>query len=484
MAITRREPGASLIVLWLGLGLGAGWHSAFAQTTLQSQVQSEPGEAKPTTQIQPMLDATLTATNNAQIGTTKSDIPRKDVLLRTTVGADLNIKGANSHVDGKWSLTSIKYARHSQSASVLPSGNVKLHSDLYRKELGVDAAMSSTQTSNTVGIPYDPNTPVNTTTNTRRSISPFFYRQFDSESSLWVSLQESWRRQVSNNAAVPFDQKGTEYEHKIRWERRPARLGYELEGSSSKTLYFVTASSTSLKRKRATISPLYALIPELVVGPVIGSESDDSEGHTSSGVIHGAQLRWRPNEHTQLLSKFTDGPLGKEWMLDASRKTAWTTLGLRSSRDASPDPNAITPNSSTILGAVSSESTSGRMQFTGRRDSFNVSAGLNRSTPIKDSTGLRTKTYFFETEATHKLTPFTNLRGSLRWTRGVTFNLAGPQPARDFAAQVQIDTKLAPDTTAKMGLRRQLTHSPDTTHNPAIRNGAESAAFVGLGYRF
>lgn len=501
MATTHRDSGASLI---LTLGLLAACLPAHAQKqtptqtqtpkpaqtqapALQEAAQPEPAPEQ-TTQFQPMVDVMLTATNNGYIGTTSSDTPKKDLILKTTVGANVNIKGANTQVLGNWRFTSNKYFKDTQPNEIIPSGRLDLHSDLYRKEAGVDAFASSVQRPQTVGGTVNPSSTGNTTTDTRFGLSPFFVRQFDSDSSLLARLSHTWIRSTKNGGNLP-DENGTDDAHLLRWERRPTRLGYEVEATFNKAPKFSDTepgSPSYQTRKKITVSPLYALSSELVVGPIAGRDLNHFKSDSFNGFIRGAQLRWHPSDHTQFSSKVIHSVFGKEWMLEASSKTPWTVFSITSSREANAQANTstYTPLMPNDLGAVSNESTAGRMQFIGRRDNFSLNAGLNRTTPLKPGSGLRTKAYFFETEAIHKLTPLSNLAGSLRWTRGWTFAAEGPQLTRDFTARLEVNTKLAKDTTARMGLRRQLTHTTTTVAPPPIRSGAESAAYVGFGYSF
>ncbi len=502
MATTHREPGARL-VLTLGL-LAACWpvhaqsqapQQALRQGPSAAQATPEGPAPEPTTQIQPMVDVMLTATNNGYIGTTSSDTPKKDLILNTTVGANINIKGADSQLQGNWRFTSYKYARSTQPSDTLPAGRLDLHSDLYRKEVGIDASVSSEQRPRTVGNPVNANGAGNATTDSRLSLSPFLFRQFDGDSSLLARLGHTWTRSSKNDGNQP-DENGVEDAHLIRWERRPARLGYEVEGSFTKTPKFLDPQSgipDYQTRKKVTLSPLYALTPEVVAGPLLGRDANRFQDKSRNGVIRGAQMRWHPNDRTVLNSQLTHSVFGKEWKLDVSYKTASTVFTLISRREANAQVNRPSttlplsqsaPITPTDLGLVATEDTTGRAQFVGHRDDVSLSAGLNRTTPLEAGIGLRTKTYFFEAAAGHKLTPLSKLSGSLRWTRGSTFADTGPQLNRDFTAKLEVSTKLARDTTARMGLRRQLTHTANIATPPPIRSGAESAAYVGLGYSF
>lgn len=499
MATTHRDSGASLI---LTLGLLAACLPAHAQKqtptqtqtpkpaqtqapALQEAAQPEPAPEQ-TTQFQPMVDVMLTVTNNAN-GTSTTAPPRKDTILSTSAGANFKVKGANSHAEGQWRFTSVKYARDSQPSRILPSGLVDLHTDLYRKEAGFDASLSADQVSSTVGTSADANNTANTTTNTRLSLSPFYVRQFDDEASLLARLRRTWIHSASNGSSN-VDDRGMEDNHQVRWERRPVRLGYALEATYSKSPIFAPTGSglpdSALTRKAATASLLYAITPEFALGPILGRESSQLEGQSLSGTIRGGQIRWKPNERTQLNATLKHSVFGREWELDASRKTPWTTFGITSRRSA----EATAPASATALqlGAVTRETTAGRTMFTGRRDSLSVSAGLTRTTPIERLTPVnvtgssiqRTKEYFFDTEVIHKLTPQSNLTGGLRWSRGLTMTTDTLTLSRDFTARIGLSTKLMSDTTATAGIKRQLTHNPSTS------TSSESAVFVGLGHRF
>jgi len=481
MATMHRDTGASLV---LTIGLLHCCLPAYAQMPPPEPAQQG---AAPTAQIQPMVDLMVTATTNAN-GATTGGQPKKDVILSASAGVAVNAKGANTHAEGQWRFTSVKYTHGSQPSQLLPSGQLDLHTDLYRKEAGLDASASADQVASSVGTAPGANNTADTTTNTRLSLSPFYTRQFDNESSLLARARRTWIHSVSNGASN-VENNGAEDNHLLRWERRPVRLGYALEASYSKSPIFAptgaSSPNSSLTRKTVSASLLYALTPEFALGPILGRESSQSQGQSFTGAIRGGQLRWQPNERTQLKATLKHSVFGKEWELDASRKTPWTTFGIYSRRSAeatTPQQSVAIPSSTANnFGAVTRDTTSGRMMFAGRRDSLNVSAGLTRTTPLAQNTVTltpRTKEYFFDTEVLHRLTPQSNLSGGLRWTRGLTSATDAVTLSRDFTARIGLSTKLMTDTTATMGIKRQL------THNPSINTSSESAVFVGLGHRF
>ncbi len=457
-------------------------------------------QTAPAVQVQPTLDLMVSATNNAN-GLTATAPARRDVIVSTGAGLIVNAQGANARAEGQFRLTSVKYMRDTQPSQVVPSGQINLHTDLYRKEVGVDSSVSAEQLALTPGTQPDATNTANTITSTRFRLSPFYTRQFDNDVSLRARLNRTWIRSESDSqVANTNNNHGTEDKHEVRLERRPARLGYALDASYSRSPVFSAAGSqndTSLTRRIASASLLYVLTPEVVAGVTLGRESSNLDGVSYSGTVRGVELRWRPNERTQLKSVFKRSVFGSEWDVDASRKTPWTTFGLNARRSAeaqTPQSTAASSNlgvspapvSANVQGAVLRDAMLARMSFVGRRDTVNLSAGLGRSSPLNDFTGLQSKTKerFFDTELIHRLTPVSNLAGGLRWTRGKTIAANGglTVPSRDFSARLGVDTRLTLNTTATMGFRRQITRNATTT--VTATSNASSVVYVGLNHRF
>lgn len=514
MATTHRKSAVSLACLLLAGGCAL---PARAQTPTQ------------TTRIQPTLDLQVLATDNANAATNG---PRQsDVVTSVTAGVNVKAKGANSTLEGQYRLNAVNYERGTQPDRILPSGSLNLHTDVARQGVGLDANVNSEQVQANFNAATSSSTPntSNTYTNTRYGLSPFVSRALDSDTRVEARLARNWLKSSQNSTALAARPNSYADDHRLLLTRRPTRVGYELD-ADYQTTHVSGQSDPSLAQKTGKASLLYALLPELEVGAIVGRESTQVLTRQLNDTVRGVRFQWQPSERTLLKTRLEDRFFGKAWQVEATHRSPWLALGFNSSRQ----PETYTSSLGTLqagtslqslydamlttritnpverknavndlissrnlpttvgatrdaydLGAVLRETTTGRLALMGRRDVLTLAAGLSRSHPLLiDSTVSllpppRTKEYFFDTQLNHRLTPLSTISGGLRWSRALnTPDGQAPILSRDFSWRATFNTALSSDATASMGLKHQISHTPSTSTTD------ESSMFVGLGYRF
>ncbi|MGC4060616.1 MAG: TIGR03016 family PEP-CTERM system-associated outer membrane protein [Aquabacterium sp.] len=494
-------------------------------------------QSQPNTRFQAQVDvqAYATQSTNPPAGTTKD----KDLILTATPSFKVYAKGANTQIDGQWQWSAINYVRNSQPDRILPSGALNLHSLAGRSGFGLDASVAAQQVKSTsLGRQSDTPTTLDSYTDTNYRLSPFFDKELDSLTRASLRLDRSLLHssQVDTNLVARPDSHVRN--DAIKLDRQPTPLGYGLEWHQQETKVS-GQQDPSLDETLGRATARYAPTPEVSMGLSLGRGRDRIGAQSLNETTHGVQGQWRPTERSLLKGEVEDRYFGRSWKAEASHRTPWIALGLNAERDSSTyaqtignlnrgggtlsglydallttritDPVArrqavddmmarrnLSSQVSTSgdvydVAAQLRTSTSGRMALMGRRDIVTFAAGLTRTAPLMSDTSAataltstpRTKEYFFDAQLNHQLTLRSSVATGLRWTRAsstpadsAAATANGTMLSRDFTWRASFNTTLSPETTATMGVKRQLTHNPSTTSND------ESAMFVGLGHRF
>jgi uncharacterized protein (PEP-CTERM system associated) len=521
MATTRPEaaPFAALIAASLTLGLSGGVHTcAIAET-----------------RIQPAVDAELVHTSNGNLNSTGP--ARSDTVLSATAGLNVSLISANSSLTGQWGYRALHSAQGLQKDSVVPNGQLNLHTDVMHQGIGLDASVSATQVQSSFAASND-STPSSQGryTNTEWRVGPFIERSLDEYTSLRMRLTRGLQQSSQTDQTLVSRPSAHLRNDSLSISRRPTPLGYTLSRTWESTT--VAGQDDPVLRKDATKGSLrYALSPELDLGLVAGLER--TRAFPSSFLDHprGWLLDWRPSQRTQVSTDVEQRFFGRSWVISVSHRTPWMAMGLNAERvpstslfttgsvgaggstrdlfdamlttripDAQERSKAVDELLSSrniptqlsgardfySLTAQLRQAVSGRVAFMGRRDTWLNQAGLIKSRPLGDrgtqiiSTPVDdrlARQYFVDSQLTHQLTPQSSLTGGLRWSRAREL-IAGNEPivSREFSWRLAMNTTLASSTTATVGMRRVLRHSTNNTTGNA--NAEEAALFMGLGHRF
>lgn len=545
MAITPRDR-APLNNLTAGI-LASGLVMAHA-------IQAEPLDIRPT------LSVTSSAVKQVNIQGTPSqshpDAPDRTIVTVISPGLQVTAHGAHMLIDGLIQLDSYNYVRDTQDDQIVPNGHLVAKLISQETGLGIESSWNARQVpkqfiANTGGTPN----PNNDYTQTEWRIAPYLNKQLGSDTYAKAKLErrliESRQHDETSppaseitgaSASLPKSKVTTA---SASIEQRAIPFGYELSLRRQKTdtQQFVKNTTAEHENELSQVytetthsaKGLYALLPDLDIGLLIGHEAYDlrlpNELHSSapvnpnsfySGRIYGWSVDWRPQERTSFAAQVEHHPSGQgsqflpmTWQVDASQRMSWLVFGMTFSRHAAPptpsDPAkylndagsipAVLPAShaskvSYSLAAQLRKESSGRIAFVGRRDTIIFAAGRIDTTPLTQEqsflpTASTTRDYFFSGDWSHQLAPNWQVVNGLKWTRShltLQAKTSGSSYVfgRDFFWRGALITDLSPSAAASFGFRRKIGHtntiSVDGSKSPD--EGVETAAFVGLDYKF
>lgn len=483
------------------------------------------------THIQPTLNTDLVLTSNGNLAV--SGPAQSDVVMAVTPGLTFFSKGASSEFSGQWQFTAIHSMQGLQQDRVVPKGEIKLHTDVLNKGIGLDASLASSQVQSSInnGASDTPST-TGRYTNTVYRLSPFFQKDLDDNTAVNLRLNRALQQtsQLDTNLLPRPDARLSD--DTISLVRKPTPLGYSLTRNWQDTR--ASGLSESVLRRDTTRGTVrYALTHELEVGLIAGYEHTRSDPTTYRDHLRGWLLNWRPTDRTTLQTSVEKRFFGQGWRLDLRHRTPWFAMGLNAERtpgttlfslggvgangatrdlfdamlltripDAQEREQAVTSllNSRNIPSQLGSardfynltaqlrQAVSGRIAFMGRRDTLLLQSGYIKTVPLDQYNvasaltllgNSQTRQYYAESQLTHQLTPQSSLTGGLRWSRASERAIgAGTILSRDFSWRLALNTSLTRDATATLGLRRVLRHAPSTS------SAEETALFLGLGYRF
>jgi uncharacterized protein (PEP-CTERM system associated) len=525
MATMRRD--TAPLLPWLCYAL------ALSPTALLAQTVQPLGD-----RIQPTLDIGVTATSNAGINP-ETNKPRKDMVVSAAPGVLVSMKGANSSLEGQWSLNAVNYVHGSQPDRILPTGSMSFHTELAQQGLGLDASALADQVkAQFTQAQTDTPSTADTYTNTRIKLSPFLRKSFSENTSLQARLERVQIHSSQNSSTLANRPDALTSNDTVSLSSKPVPMGYELSWRNEATKESGQPDPT-LSTQALRGSLLYALSPELSFGVIAGRESQRISAQTFNDSIRGVQVRWRPGERSSLSAELEKHFFGTSWDLALTHRSPWLAMSLSSQRNVATsatslgtiggggsvrdnldqmlttritDPNERSKAVNDLmlrrnlpaklgtardlydLSAQLRQATTARITFMGRRDVALIAVGMTKSQPLTTGTGdtstllspsSRTGEYFVDTQLNHQLTNVSTMSLGLHWSRvrsdappGAGLATIPSGVSRDFSMRAALNTQLAQQTTATCGVRHQLSHNSSTT------SSSEDTVFVGLGYRF
>lgn len=497
-----RESGKRLTML---LGMMAGMVStAWSQLT------------PPSTWIQPTLNVQALATSNAELAKGSNQTGKKELVLSVTPGIGFQIKGAQSELLGHFQLEALRYVRATQSDRILPSGDARLKLEAVKDAVGFEASLTAAQVrADVTAQQAGQGNTANSYTDTTLHVAPYLRSRFDASTQAEVRLDRGLLK-TTQNATTLTNPNGNEARRDAamsddvaRVSRTPSPVGYQLEWRHRSERYQGDADPALEQREgRATV--LLAPDPDVTLGLTFLHATDELKQRAFNDNALGYQIQWRPTERSQFQASTEERTYGRNWLVDLQHRWRSVTVGLNAERTATTyareagrpavGVQPLTPPSAPTgagtatdglqpfdTGAQLRQAIQGRMIVMGRRNQLNVAAGLVKSSPLiigsdgdLEAGPLRSRETYVDTQLTHQLTPDNSLTGGLRWgrVRALQAQTGEAVVSRDFVMRAAFNTKLTPNTTATMGLKRQI------THNTPITSANETAGYVGLGHRF
>lgn len=479
--------------------------------------------------VQPSIDTLVSAVHQTNVPNTSSfGGETHEWVTQISPGLKVNARGANSLILGDVKLDIYNYSKNTRPNQAVPTGTLRGQTQSHDTGLGLEAAWSARQEPDQFSGNSDSGLVQKGYSTTEWRIAPFFEKKLSESTQAKARVDQSWvhSTQIGTGTLQRPDSRVLSATASLGTLAKP--LGYEL-GLTHQTTHVEGQSDPVLTQSLARFKGIYALSPELEGGFIIGRESDKVLLDAFNDRVYGWHLQWRPQERTQLNLQSEHRFFGQSWQVDARHRMPWLALSSTFSRVATTYASSLgtVTQSSTMrdlfdamlttqipdkadrskavddlitqkklstslngirdiynLTAQLRQEASGRLVVMGRRNTLAFSAGRIDATPLTDSlatlaTASSIREYFFYSELNHQLTPTSRLIGGLRWNR--LHNSTVGQPSlftRSFSWSTALSTDLSRQTSATVGLRRQISHSTATGASD------ENAAFAGLGYRF
>ncbi len=296
-----------------GNGRTCGWllATAMVPTVAQAQIWT----------TQATVQATLTATNNAELTASGSD--RKDLI--TTVQPTFSIAGESPalRLNARIGADLVNYARHSQPNRVAPVIRADLNATLAERLFFLDSSVDVHQAE---VDPYSSRAENNTTSNRRTSstyrISPYLNYEFSPQTSVLARHEEAISR--SDSELLTNQRFSTS---QLRAEYKSAPFGGYVTVLKDETRFTDrTESNWSLESFKVSGDVLIG--GELALGPSVGAERSKFLLEDQSDTVYGAHVRWNPGERTQLLAEVERRFFGTGWDLSLRHRTPFMTFAL------------------------------------------------------------------------------------------------------------------------------------------------------------
>lgn len=474
-----------------------------------------------TTAVQPSVAVTATAQRQENIPGTPSNGGRSSELVTLVSPAlTLESKGAQLSVNGLVALDVLYYGRQTQANQTTPRGGVDAVWFERDWGLGLEAGWSARQVpAQFIANSSATSNPANEYTTSEWKLAPYLHKALSPTTELTAKVGKTLIQSSQPSATLAERPDTTVNTATIVLNERPTPLGYELSLKREQTLLSGQSESV-LNQRTGWFKATYAPAAEIELGALVGREATDVALESYNDSIVGWSVEIRPQARSSLRAQVESRFFGKAWDIQANHRTTWFTAnadfkrypstyatsggstsedGLRqrvgetANDQATKDQilqsflnklgnNALSGNAKELYSITAQlrQEASGRMTFLGRRNSVSIAAGRTDSRPLTAvNSASTTRDYFFVTDWLHQMAPTLRLSGQLRWTRSHLTPTNQPYVfGREFSWQTALIKQLSPSASGTCGLRRKIVHSTN------FGDGADSAAFAGLDYKF
>lgn len=498
------------------------WIGPLAVWAATSLPSPNAGAAEPRVQLTGSV--TETVTDNYLVTGAR---PASDSVTRLTAGVGLNSQSGRTRGFLDYSLSSVIYARHSESNELQNRLNANFSADLSEGRSRLDVRAGITQSAiSAFGVQPGGNNlnQANSTELRFLSVTPVVYGP----------LGPQLRYTASLNASIS-DAKGTDLgsstltSASVRIEPLKAgRLTWAVDGTANKS-EFKAGRTTLFRRLNGTAYyPLVEL--DLQLNASVGTEVNDLNSLQSGRhATYGLGMVWRPSARTNLTANFDDRSFGRMHNLSFEHRTALTTWRLSDSRSVTtgngdssagsrgtaynllyaqlasiePDPgkradlvnstllrSGISPtsqvNPSFLNSGVSAQDRQEvSVAVRGVRSTLIVSysrtttSRLDLLTAAPDDLSQSTAIHLqgFSLDLSHRLTPNTSLNLLLNDQRGAGNGSSAQQFNRQRQASLLYSMRPTEFSSLSVGLRRAL-------YENSLQPFDETALFATYGIRF
>ncbi len=536
MTFHRTALASAIFAACAGFGAGGAAQAQVMPAVPATPVQAASGAGAenlapaPTTYLAPSVAVLATGTNNANFGTGLSQ--RSDMILNVVPRLVVDSEHARWHLRGDFSLNGLYYARGTQINSALPSGSLRLGSELVDRFLYFDASVQSQQ--NIVNPYVGQQTPgtSNQYTSTQYRISPYIDRLINPDLRFIARSDDTWTK--VNNVPANLGVFGGRYTvQTVSLDQRPLPWGYTLIARQDDATYD-NLPFASLKDTSFRAIGNFAVSHRLVLGLIGGYEKVEAFLAQENKPIYGVRGSWQPNALGHIEATVEHRYFGTGWNLQARGGSPLVQFSMNWTRGPStylaalagngvpgsnittlldgmllsqyPDPVARAQAVQGLLtsaGLPAGLSTSNNFYTSSatlqnalavtalmlrERNSFALSVyrsktedlflpgqSLLQAVQTLSSDNVQTGAAF---NYGRRLSPLDNLNITLLRANNSGFGINQGQSSRQTSLIAQFDHQFSPRTTGLIGVRRQYLKST------VISNSNESAIFAGVVHRF
>jgi len=285
----------------------------------------------------PQLDSELDFTDNVNLA--PSGASRSDFVLQLTPSLGIHERSAHTSLAGSISMPVVLYARTgSENNDVRPQVSLVGNAELVEKLFYVDASANVSQQ---YFSPFGarPQNLVNATNNryTAQSyrVSPYFKGQGANDLHYELRDNNTWS-DASNVSAATSSAYTNEILGNVTRDARP--LGWALDYDRTDTRFSAQNTLRSqLERARALWKP----DPQVELSASAGYESNDYSLFSSSGVIYGGGIKWRPSSRSSADANWEHRFFGSSYQVLLNHRTPLTVWSFRASRDITTYPQQL-----------------------------------------------------------------------------------------------------------------------------------------------
>ncbi len=497
-SMTNRSCRADARLAWLVL---APILSAWAPLTC-AQTQTAPLTA----------ELAFTATAVKSDGPSTLGTQGTELVTSTSAGLTVHRAAGSVRADGNVRLTEVHYVRGQLSDRLVPTGNMLLRAQSAGSGLGLDLNASAQQVKPTqANQPVTPIQRAGTYNNAQLQLSPYWTRDLGSTATVSARMNravvQNWAYGDSGTA-VPADTRVNDDSFTLN--RRPTPLGYGVEWRGQRTATRDAAAPAYGERNARAVLSL-APSAQWLLSAFAGQSVTHSGAVSRSDPTHGLRLAWQASPRSKLNAEVEQRFWGRADKLDFTESGERLSFSLNRIRDATTlaasqlsaasngaanaaaaagnpgtGPNATTPGLSPGVrdGVVQRDAIAGTTTYLlTRRDTIGATGGFIRTAPLTlqpgSVGGARTRDHYLSLNFDHRLSRTTVWNTNLRWDRSwnIPLGAAGATLSRDFTWKTGLNSTLNPNTSATIGIQREI------THRTSLPDTSDTQMYLGLNHR-
>jgi len=276
--------------------------------------------------MEPVLDVTLTATDNVDLA--PSDQRKSDFVIQLTPYLRVNEKSAHTSLSGTIGAAILQYTRDGGS-NVEPEVSLLGNAELIERLFFVDGSVQI-QPSYFSAFGAQPRNLANATANrfttSTYRVSPHLEH---TDGPMHYTLRDDnfW---TSASGTPVTTQDAYENDVLARVAREPKPLGWSLEYRRNDTKF---TEQPSLVTETSRASALWQAAAQWRLSAIVGYENNDYPLYHNSDAIYGAGVQWHPSERTTVDATWEHRFFGSAYHVAFDHRTPLSVWAVRADRD-------------------------------------------------------------------------------------------------------------------------------------------------------